>query len=74
MDRDLLLKEVENKLTMDILGKWRNQVYRIRFKFKIRKQVHELRLKRREKRKLWSTQPPVFVGKCETNICSIIMA
>lgn len=27
MDRDLLLKEVENKLIMGILGKWRNQVF-----------------------------------------------
>lgn len=37
MGRELLLKEVENKLTLDILEKWKNQVYGIRFKFKNKK-------------------------------------
>jgi len=37
MDRDLLLKEVENKLTLDILEKWRNQVNGIRCKFQNKK-------------------------------------
>lgn len=37
LGRELLLKEVENKLTLDILEKWRNQVYGIRFKFKNKK-------------------------------------
>lgn len=37
MDRDLLLKEVENKLILDILEKWRNQVNGIRCKFQNKK-------------------------------------
>lgn len=33
-----------------------------------------MKVEEKKKRKAWGSQPPVFVGKCETNICSIIVA
>lgn len=33
-----------------------------------------MKAEEKKKRKVWGSQPPVFVGKRETNICSIIVA
>lgn len=63
---------------MDILEKWIIQVYRMCYiSSNLRKHACKLGLKRRRKKKkktVGPNQPPVFVGKYETNICSIIVA